>query len=127
MADSAPSLPAALPAVAAAPPTAASIPARVAATDDRQIVIDGVIRNGEWLAVSFRMNDIPVSLIDLITDQVGELFDFRLSRPGHRYTVTLDGTRELVAFRYVIGPADVLQIRRTGRDYSVVRSAPAAR
>jgi hypothetical protein len=119
--------PAALPAVAAAPPTSPALPARAAATDGGQIVTDGVIRDGEWLAASFRRLDIPMPIITVITQQVGDLFDFTRSRPGHRYTVTLDGAGELVAFRYVIGPGDELRIHRTGQDYRAVRSAPAAR
>jgi len=127
--------PTSLPAVAAAPPppasaprpTTAAAPARGAATDGGRIVTEGVIRKGEWLAASFRRHDIPMPILTLIDHAVGDVFDFKRSRPGHRYTVTRDTVGELVTFRYLIGPRDELRVRRTGEDYTVTRSAPVAR
>jgi len=125
--------PAALPAVGAAPATAATQPtspaamAHVEATSGNQIVTEGVIRKGEWLAASFRSHDIPMSILTLIGREVGDVFDFTRSRPGHRYTVTRDAAGELLAFRYVIGPGDELLVRRSAEEYAVTRSAPGAR
>lgn len=128
------SAPASLPAVAAAPPpasaprpTTAAAPARGTATDGGQIVTEGVIREGEWLAASFRRLDIPMPILTLIDHAVGDVFDFKRSRPGHRYTVTRDAVGELVTFRYLIGPRDELRVRRTGENYTVTRSAPLRR
>ncbi len=118
---------AAPPTAPVARPTAAVAPTRAATASGNRTVTEGVIRKGEWLAASFREHDIPMPILTLIGREVGDVFDFTHSRPGHRYTVTRDGAGELVAFRYVIGPGDELHVRRTGEDYTVARSVAAAR
>ena len=87
------------------------------------LVTEGVIREGEWLAASFRNQDIPMRILNLINREVGDLFDFTHSQPGHRYTVTLDSGGELVAFHYVVEPGNELIVQRTGEVYTVTVSA----
>ncbi len=114
-----------LPSVSAAGPTALApratspaAPSRAAAIDGTQIVTEGVIRPGEWLAASFRSHDIPMPILNLINREVGNLFDFTRSQPGDRYSLTRDSGGELVAFRYVIANRDELRLRRTGEHYT---------
>ncbi len=122
-----------LPSVSAAGPTALApratspaAPSHAAAIDGTQIVTEGVIRPGEWLAASFRSHDIPMPILNLINREVGNLFDFTRSQPGDRYSLTRDSGGELVAFRYVIANRDELRLRRTGEHYTATLGTVSA-
>jgi hypothetical protein len=80
-----------------------------AAADD--LVVEGVIESGEWLAASFRRNDIPAELASLIAREMGDAVDFRHSYPGDRYRVTRNRTGELVAFEYEAAGNDIVELR----------------
>jgi hypothetical protein len=82
-----------------------------------------VIRQGEWLAASFRSHRIPMPILTLIDREVGDVFDFTRSQPGHHYSLTRDSAGELVVFRYFLGAGKELRVRRTGQRYAVTLAA----
>lgn len=100
-------------------PITPTAPVDTTAIGGHPIVTEAVLRKGEWLAASFRRHDIPMPILTLIVGEVGDVFDFTRSQPGHRYSVTRDGSGELVSFRYVIGSRGELRVRRMGEGYTV--------
>jgi len=101
---------------------AARIPAEIEAlTDAGNVVVEGVIESGEWLAASFRRRNIPGELAGLIAREIGDAYDFRHSQPGDRYRVTLTRDGELVAFDYGTAENDQLELRLADGRYRLQR------
>jgi hypothetical protein len=101
----------------------ARTPAEIEALADAgNVVVEGAIESGEWLAASFRRRNIPGELASLIAREVGDAYDFRHSQPGDRYRVTLTRDGELVAFDYGAAENDQLELRLTDGRYRLERS-----
>ena len=92
--------------------------------DTGNVVVEGVIEAGEWLASSFRRREIPGELASLIAREIGDAYDFRLSQPGDRYRVTLGRSSELVAFDYEAAENDHLELTLSDGRYQLHRSLP---
>jgi hypothetical protein len=93
-----------------------------AATDD--VIVEGVIEPGEWLAASFRRRKLPGELAAVIAREIGDAFDFRLSQPGDRYRVTRTHAGEFVAFDYEPAGNDRLELSLVDGRYQLQRSLP---
>jgi hypothetical protein len=124
-------------AIPAAPDSAARVSAPVRAPDrtpDRtpaeiepaadagNVVVEGTIESGSWLAASFRRHDIPNGLASLIAREMGDAYDFRHSQPGDHYRVTRNRAGELVAFDYEGAGRDILELRLEDGHYELRRS-----
>ncbi len=95
-------------------------PAPIAESDSR-LVTEGEIEPGGWLAGSLRARGIPPQVPALIEREMGPLFDFRRSRPGHRYRVVRTQAGELLEFDYVLSSSDRIEMRLTDTGYHVRR------
>jgi hypothetical protein len=93
-------------------------------TDAGNVVVEGVIESGEWLASSFRRRRIPSELASLIAREMGNAYDFRLSQPGDRYRVTLARDGQLIAFDYEASENDHLELRLSDGRYLLQRAPP---
>jgi len=92
--------------------------------DAGNVVVEGVIESGEWLASSFRRRRIPSELASLIAREMGNAYDFRFSQPGDRYRVTLARDGELIAFDYEAAENDRLELRLSDGRYLLQRAPP---
>jgi hypothetical protein len=90
--------------------------------DAGNVVVEGVIESGEWLASSFRRRRIPSELASLIAREMGNAYDFRFSQPGDRYRVTLARDGELIAFDYEAAENNRLQLTLSEGRYRLQRS-----
>ena len=82
-------------------------------------VSKGELRSGETLGRALRNQGISAEIVHLITQQVGPLFDFRRSRPGHRYRIAIDSEGKVVGFRYSTSLEESLYLHWDGDAYVV--------
>ncbi len=107
-------------------PDAASEPAQQlpAAPQPQQIVTEGAIAPGGWLAAALRERGVPNAISVLIARELDSLFDFRRARPGQRFRLVRSADGELLEFDYTISPSESVHLRREGGGYVAHRQAP---
>jgi hypothetical protein len=105
----------------AAPESSQQLPA---APQPRQIVTEGAIAPGGWLAAALRERGVPNAISALIARELDPLFDFRRSRPGQRFRLVRSADGELLEFDYTISPSESVHLRREGGRYVAHRQAP---
>ena len=81
------------------------------------VVRKGELRAGETLGGALREEGIAPEVVHLITQQMGPHFDFRRSRPGHRYRVVIDSEGQVVGFRYSTSLEESLYLQWDGDTY----------
>jgi hypothetical protein len=105
----------------AAPESTQQLPA---APQPRQIVTEGAIAPGGWLAAALRERGVPNAISALIARELDPLFDFRGSQPGQRFRLVRSADGELLEFDYTISPSESIHLRREGGRYVAHRQAP---
>ena len=88
------------------------------------IVKTGVIRPGGSLTASFLEQGIEPEVARLIESEVGTRFDFRFSRPGHRYRLVQTADGEVVEFEYTISTNERVRLRLEDGIYLVEETSP---
>ncbi|MEE2674068.1 MAG: M23 family metallopeptidase [Myxococcota bacterium] len=83
------------------------------------VVTKGQLKAGESLGSELREHGIPPAVVHLITRQIRPHFDFRRSRPGHRYRIALDGDGNLVDFRYSMSLEESIHLYPQGETHAV--------
>ncbi len=91
----------------------------------RPTVIHGALRPGDSLTSSLSRLPITATVQDQIITNLRNCIDFRRLRPGDRYTVTLDKTKQLVACSYESSPLDVYNLCRTDDGFRAEKQAVA--
>ncbi len=84
----------------------------------------GVIRPGGSLTASFLEQGIEPEVARLIESEVGTRFDFRFSRPGHRYRLVQTADGEVVEFEYTISTNDRIHLRLEDGIYLAEGTSP---
>jgi murein DD-endopeptidase MepM/ murein hydrolase activator NlpD len=107
---------AALPGVSTAPGYDASFEPDVV---DLIVVTKGELEAGQSLGSELRKRGIARAVIHLITQQIRPYFDFRRSRPGHRYRLALDAEGNVVDFRYSTSIEESIYFYWDGETYAV--------
>jgi murein DD-endopeptidase MepM/ murein hydrolase activator NlpD len=85
------------------------------------VVTKGALAAGQSLGGELAKRDIDHAIVHLIAQQVQPLFDFRHSRPGHRYRLALDAEGNVVDFRYSTSLEDSIYLFWDGESYVVRR------
>ena len=85
----------------------------------RIVVTKGELKEGESLGSELRKRGIAPAVVHLITRQIRPYFDFRRSRPGHRYRIALDGEGDVVDFRYSTSIEESIHLYRDGETHAV--------
>ncbi len=99
-------------------------PPVAAAPSDALALTRGVLIRGETLAGSLRRHGVEPAVINLISTELSQLFDFRRAQPGHTYQLAVDARGELVDFRYRTSQLESLHLFR-GFDGYEARSEEA--
>ncbi len=86
-------------------------------------VIRGKLSAGQSLSRLLRARGVSAQVLRTIDQQIRPEFDFRKSRPGDGFRLTLDADGELVRFRYRTAPDESIVLTRTKDDYRVTREA----
>lgn len=84
-------------------------------------IVVGKIAPGATLAQSLRQQGVGSGVIARIAREMATHFDFRRSRPGHKYHLTLDAEGKLSRFRYAISNEDGFVLSVEDGRYEVVR------
>jgi len=84
-------------------------------------VAKGTLERGQTLAAALRAEEVPDPTINLLAQELGSVFDFRLSQPGDRFRLELDAEGNALAFRYSTSPEQTFTLHFDGRDYWVGR------
>jgi murein DD-endopeptidase MepM/ murein hydrolase activator NlpD len=84
-------------------------------------VTKGELAEGQKLAGVLAKLGTDTSLIDLISKKLRPLFDFRHSRPGHRFRLAVDAEGNLVDFRYSTSIEESIYLFWDGQRYAVRR------
>jgi len=84
-------------------------------------VIDGRLERKETLAKSLQRHGLAPSLATLIQRQLKPKFDFRRSRAGQRYSVTLDAKGALTTFHYSVSKSEHYWLERDGKTWRAWR------
>ena len=77
--------------------------------------LEGVIAQRESVSAALRERGLSHHAIHLAVSSVGELFDFRHSKPGHSWSVEVDAEGQITRFRYKTSPEDIWQAERTSK------------
>ena len=88
---------------------------------DHYSIIKGKISQGQSLSLLLRAQGVSAQLLGTIDRQIRPEFDFRRSRPGDDFRLTLSAAGELVQFRYRIAPDESILLSRTENGYRVTR------
>lgn len=83
------------------------------------LVTRGEIRAGESLGASLRRQGISAATVHRIASEMGEIFDFRRSRPGDRYRLGQDTDGRVLDFRYSQTPEESFYLAWEGTRYVV--------
>jgi murein DD-endopeptidase MepM/ murein hydrolase activator NlpD len=78
-------------------------------------VVEGRLERGETLARSLERIGLAPSLASLIQRQLKPKFDFRRSRAGHSYRVSLDPRGALASFHYSVSKTEHYWLERDGK------------
>lgn len=74
--------------------------------------VQGRIQPNQSVFAALRSHDVPAASIHPVVAAVGEHFDFRLARPGHRYEAELDDEGRITLFRLQTSPEIIYEARR---------------
>jgi murein DD-endopeptidase MepM/ murein hydrolase activator NlpD len=91
------------------------------ASPDLIVVTRGELKEGQSLSGELGKRGIPSEVIQRITREVRPHFDFRYSRPGHRYRIALDAQGRLIDFRYSTSLEKSVYLSRAGDRYEARR------
>jgi murein DD-endopeptidase MepM/ murein hydrolase activator NlpD len=83
------------------------------------VVTKGKLGRGQSLGSELAKRSVPSSVVHLIDQEVRLHFDFRHSRPGHRYRLALDADGNIVDFRYSTSLEDSFYLYWDGASYRV--------
>ena len=83
------------------------------------VVSKGELQAGQSLGAALREQGIAHEVVHLVTQQVGPHFDFRRSRPGHRYRMVIDSGGKVVGFRYSTSLEESLYLHWDGDAYEI--------
>lgn len=83
------------------------------------VVTRGELEPGQSLGGELRKRDVPAAVIHLIDQEMRPYFDFRHSRPGHRYRLALDADGNVVDFRYSVNLEESVYLFWDGESYVV--------
>ncbi len=83
------------------------------------VVTKGTLEEGQSLGGELAKRGISHAVVHLISQEVRPLFDFRHSRPGHRYRLALDAEGNLVDFRYSTSLEESIYLFWDGESYVV--------
>ena len=72
----------------------------------------GVIARNESVSAALQKRGLSNHAIHLAVSSVGELFDFRHSKPGNEWAAHVDAMGQITRFRYKTSPEDVWEARR---------------
>lgn len=97
------------------PAPAAAAPAAPAAAEVD--VVRGRIQAGDTLSRSLGRFEVSHAMVHTIDRGLRPLFDFRRSRPGHRFWLTRDAEGSLLEFRYQVSDLESFVLRREGDEY----------
>jgi murein DD-endopeptidase MepM/ murein hydrolase activator NlpD len=101
----------------AAPPNA--LLAALSEPHDR--VVEGRIEPKETLAKALARQGIAATTASLITRQLRPQFDFRRTRPGHQYRLTLDPRGAVASFHYKVSKNEHYWLERDGKRWRAWR------
>ncbi|MFP6605747.1 MAG: M23 family metallopeptidase [Myxococcota bacterium] len=93
--------------------------AAVRAAAESIIVTKGELEAGESLGTELRKRGIASAVVHQVTRQLRPYFDFRRSRPGHRYRIALDEEGSVVDFRYSTSIEESIHLYRDGETFAV--------
>ena len=88
-------------------------------TADLIVVTKGKLEAGQSLGAELSKRGVPASVVHLITREIRPYFDFRHSRPGHRYRLALDSDSNVVDFRYSTSLEESIYLFWNGASYEV--------
>ncbi len=89
------------------------------ATAELIVVTKGRLAAGQSLGGELGKRGIPAAVVHLIAQEVRPYFDFRHSRPGHRYRLALDADGNVVDFRYSTSLEESVYLFWNGETYEV--------
>ncbi|TVR02226.1 MAG: M23 family metallopeptidase [Deltaproteobacteria bacterium] len=75
--------------------------------------VEGRIAPDQSVFAALRAHEIPAASIHPVVAAVGEHFDFRRARPGHRFEAELDHEGNILLFRFQTSPETIYEARRT--------------
>ena len=80
-------------------------------------VVRGSIRAGDTLSRALGRFGVSHRVVHAIDRGLRPLFDFRRSRPGHRFELTRDAEGGLLEFRYQVSDLESFVLWREGDGY----------
>jgi murein DD-endopeptidase MepM/ murein hydrolase activator NlpD len=83
------------------------------------VVTKGELAEGQSLGSELGKRGISAPVVHLIAQEVRPFFDFRHSRPGHRYRLALNADGNIVDFRYSTSLEDSIYLFWNGESYVV--------
>ena len=95
--------------------------ARSGPSQPLSVVTQGVLLAGEELGPVLRAKGITPVAIQLVSQEMRPLFDFRRSQPGDRYRLSQDAIGNVLDFRYATTPEESLHLFWNGHDFVVRR------
>jgi murein DD-endopeptidase MepM/ murein hydrolase activator NlpD len=105
-----------------APAADAAPPGLLAAlAEPHERVVEGRIETRETLGKALARLGLAPSIASLIQRQLKPKFDFRRTRPGHQFRVTLDPRGALAAFHYRVSKTEHYWLERKGKAWRAWR------
>jgi murein DD-endopeptidase MepM/ murein hydrolase activator NlpD len=83
------------------------------------VVTKGELAEGQSLGSELAKRGIAPSVVHLIAQEIRPYFDFRHSRPGHRYRLALNSDGNIVDFRYSTSLEESIYLYWDGEAYAV--------
>jgi len=104
-------------------PLAGSHAAQVDKDTKRHTEINGVLGKGENFALLLKRLQVPEAMRPVIIDNFRDTLDFRMLKPGDRFSLVIDEKSELVRAIYESGLLNIHILEKTGDSYLAGRQS----